>query len=391
MKNLEKLILGKDNSPQLISPFGTATIRHFKCNEVGKYVRKNYDEEVEEKIKHEKYQKSLFDKFKLTSCLDLLQKHKPKLTTGCKYIDEFLKGGIPSGRLFEVFGEGSTGKTQFICQLMIHSVLPEEFGGLGGKALAVLTGKTLSEKRFNEIKDNILEQNPGSKTCDEVDRDLKLLEISQKNVYESFMEDIEKKVENDNIKCLIIDNIASICEAFSEAQYEEDKEDMMNKREKKEADKFRFEKTKDAFNSLSNPNTFGENENEETSHRDPPMIDYIKRAEFLAYNGKVLKRLAEEKGMVVITVNTVSADMAFKNNDEDPTKMFTEKYRARANYKASLGNTWTYQVNDRICFQKIQRSSNNFTRKLVVDKSSHWPHVTMEFEIHEGGIKGVIK
>ena len=77
--------------------------------------------------------------------------------------------------------------------------------------------------------------------------------------------------------------------------------------------------------------------------------DYIERAKFLANTAQILKTLAFKNKLVVLTVNNVSADMGFKPEEEDPSKVFTEKFRGRMHaIKPSLGLTWTALINDRI-------------------------------------------
>ena len=55
-------------------------------------------------------------------------------------------------RIYEVYGESGTGKTQLAIQLLLNAVLPEKYGGLEGSALYVMAGKHLNEKRFIEMK-----------------------------------------------------------------------------------------------------------------------------------------------------------------------------------------------------------------------------------------------
>ncbi|CAI2374342.1 unnamed protein product [Moneuplotes crassus] len=275
----------------------------------------------------------------ITDELNLLV-HSSKLSTGCKHIDRFLKGGLPSKRLIEIFGEGSTGKTQFICQLMINSVLPADHGGLGGKALAIFTGKPLSEKRFTDIKDHIVQQNPDIITSDDIDRNIKLLQASDMEIFNDIMNDIETKVGKENIRCIIIDNLATLCEDFI---------------------------------------------NKEAGVTE---VDYIQRAIFLTNLASTLKGIAYRKNMVIITVNNVTADISLDASEDDPSKVFTEKPRARTNYKPCLGPTWTTLVNDRICLQKVQMGPSSYKRRLVVDQSSHWKHTGTNFTITDAGIQG---
>ena len=86
----------------------------------------------------------------------MAQKVEYKLGTGCKIINDFLRGGFLPKKIYEVYGESGSGKTQFAIQLLLNSILPQKQGGLGGKTLFVITGKHLNEKRFNEMKEYFL-------------------------------------------------------------------------------------------------------------------------------------------------------------------------------------------------------------------------------------------
>lgn len=55
-----------------------------------------------------------------------------KLTTGCKFLDEALKGGILSHGITEISGESASGKTQLCLQLCLNVQLPLSHGGLNG-------------------------------------------------------------------------------------------------------------------------------------------------------------------------------------------------------------------------------------------------------------------
>jgi RecA/RadA recombinase len=79
-----------------------------------------------------------------------------KLGTGCRLIDDFLRGGFPPGRLIEIFGDSRTGKTQLAFQLLLQSLLPPDKGGLGGTSLFVHCGKRLNEKRYSEMQAKFL-------------------------------------------------------------------------------------------------------------------------------------------------------------------------------------------------------------------------------------------
>lgn len=75
------------------------------------------------------------------------------LTTGCKDLDELLRGGIETGSITEVYGEFRTGKTQLCHTLCVTSQLPLEQGGAEGKAMYIDTEGTFRPERLMEIAD----------------------------------------------------------------------------------------------------------------------------------------------------------------------------------------------------------------------------------------------
>ncbi len=77
-----------------------------------------------------------------------LEERLPKLTTGVKGIDELLQGGLRPGELYEFAGEFGTGKTQLCHQLAVTVQLPEEKGGMAGKAVYIDTEGTFSPHRI---------------------------------------------------------------------------------------------------------------------------------------------------------------------------------------------------------------------------------------------------
>ena len=58
------------------------------------------------------------------------------LTTGCKELDQLLRGGIETGAITELFGEFRTGKTQLCHTLCCAAQLPLDQGGGEGKAVS---------------------------------------------------------------------------------------------------------------------------------------------------------------------------------------------------------------------------------------------------------------
>jgi RecA/RadA recombinase len=51
--------------------------------------------------------------FEITSCYKLATKPEVKLSTGCKVLNDLFRGGLLPRRVYEVYGESGTGKTQF--------------------------------------------------------------------------------------------------------------------------------------------------------------------------------------------------------------------------------------------------------------------------------------
>lgn len=58
--------------------------------------------------------------FEITSCFKLATKPEVKLSSGCKILNDFLRGGFVSRRIYEIYGESGTGKTQFGMQLLLN-------------------------------------------------------------------------------------------------------------------------------------------------------------------------------------------------------------------------------------------------------------------------------
>lgn len=49
----------------------------------------------------------------VTNAYEMGMKGAPKLGTGCKLLNDYLRGGILPRKIYEVYGESGTGKTQF--------------------------------------------------------------------------------------------------------------------------------------------------------------------------------------------------------------------------------------------------------------------------------------
>jgi len=48
----------------------------------------------------------------LTTCYKLALHTEPRLSTGCDVLTDFFRGGFVTRKLYEIFGESGSGKTQ---------------------------------------------------------------------------------------------------------------------------------------------------------------------------------------------------------------------------------------------------------------------------------------
>ena len=64
-------------------------------------------------------------------------KCRMRISTGSKDLDSVLCGGIETGTITEIFGEGRTGKTQICSMLAVCAQLQREHGGAEGKVIII--------------------------------------------------------------------------------------------------------------------------------------------------------------------------------------------------------------------------------------------------------------
>ena len=55
----------------------------------------------------------MVEHIQVTNAYEMGMKGAPKLGTGCKIINDYLRGGFLPRKIYEVYGESGTGKTQF--------------------------------------------------------------------------------------------------------------------------------------------------------------------------------------------------------------------------------------------------------------------------------------
>lgn len=128
-------------------------------------------------------------------------------TTTDVSIDEALGGGIFTRGITEIFGESSTGKSQFLMQLCLSVQLPPAMGGLGGKCVYITTEGDLPTQRLEEIissrpdlrKYGVNQNNIYTVSCNDL--------INQEHILEVQLPVLLEKNEG-AIKLIIIDSIS---------------------------------------------------------------------------------------------------------------------------------------------------------------------------------------
>jgi DNA repair protein RadA len=129
------------------------------------------------------------------------RKQMSKLTTQSHELDQLLGGGVESQAITEFYGRFSSGKTQLTHQLSVNVQLPEDQGGLNGKALYIDTEATFRPERIVQMAKGL-----------DLDEKKVLKNIKVGRAYSSdhqmlLTEKAEKILVPENIKLLIIDSL----------------------------------------------------------------------------------------------------------------------------------------------------------------------------------------
>ena len=83
------------------------------------------------------------------------RKNIARIATGSQELDDLLGGGAETGSVIEFFGEFRTGKTQIMHQLCVNVQLPEEKGGIEGRALYIDTEGTFRPERIIQMAEGL--------------------------------------------------------------------------------------------------------------------------------------------------------------------------------------------------------------------------------------------
>ena len=139
------------------------------------------------------------------TALELFERRRnvKKISTGVKALDELLGGGIETRAITEFVGEFGAGKTQLCHQLAVMVQLPEEKGGLNGKALYIDTEGTFRPERIIQIA-----------KYRGLDPKEALKNILYARAYNSdhqmmIVDEARKIIDKENIKLIIIDSLIS--------------------------------------------------------------------------------------------------------------------------------------------------------------------------------------
>lgn len=84
---------------------------------------------------------------------EVLERRKEigKLTWNVAEVDELLGGGVETQSITEVYGEYGAGKSQVTHQLAVNVQLPEDAGGLGGRAIFIDSEDTFRPERIDDM------------------------------------------------------------------------------------------------------------------------------------------------------------------------------------------------------------------------------------------------
>ncbi|KAJ7219052.1 P-loop containing nucleoside triphosphate hydrolase protein, partial [Mycena pura] len=263
-------------------------------------------------------------------------------TTGDSYLDVALGGGLRTGMVWEIFGEGGAGKTQMALQLLLLVQIPVNLGGLSGSACYITINTTLQTARLLQMVDShpLLSQ----ETCslDDIQTisspTLPILVTVLSTILPGLIASRDKDPRLKPVKLLVIDALADLFHAS--------------------------EKTTTAT--------------------------LIERSQNIAEISTLLHALANTHNIAVLVVN--NATDVFHPGDQDATgsgadlhykqqsRWFggAEMIPGEGNKEASLGLVWANQVNARIMMSRTGRrrylddNMDNKRQKVAdADQSKH--------------------
>ena len=124
-----------------------------------------------------------------------------KITTGSKSLDDLLGGGVETRTITEFYGEYGSGKTQLCHQLSVNVQLPQEKGGLSGKAVYVDSEGTFRWERIEAMARG-LDLDP-----DEVMENILYIRAVNSDHQMAIVEELIELVPEENVKLVVVDSV----------------------------------------------------------------------------------------------------------------------------------------------------------------------------------------
>ncbi|GBF09619.1 homologue of the bacterial recA and yeast RAD51/DMC1 [Aeropyrum pernix] len=141
--------------------------------------------------------------FKTAYDLKIESMNIKKITTGSRNLDELLGGGVETKTITELFGEFGSGKTQICHQLSVNVQLPEDKGGLEGKAVYIDTEGTFRWERIEQMARGV------GLDPDEVMKNIYWIRAINSHHQIAIVDKLFTMVKNDNIKLVVVDSVTS--------------------------------------------------------------------------------------------------------------------------------------------------------------------------------------
>jgi RecA/RadA recombinase len=179
-----------------------------------------------------------------------------------------------------------------------------------------------------------MHQAPVPITDDDVKQKVILHQANNLDEYQRVFMNFDQRVNVENIRLIVIDNIHTVCDNFMKAD---------------------------------------------------GTVDYIERYNFLLKQSRDLKRLAYKFNLVVVILNNVVADV----NHDGAQKGFFENRSRGQSIVPSLGMLWSNCINERIALKR-KGTAVDCKRTIAVEKSSYMRKNEVDFEILNCGIRGKV-
>lgn len=259
-----------------------------------------------------------------------------KITSGCALIDKFLGGGIQTGQVTELYGESSTGKSNFAFQLVLMAQLPPEKGGLSSGAIYFCTSKSFSRERLVQLCRSFSELHPELNHTDVCEKIyiVEVLDLAKQTFI--LRHQVPILMKEHNIRLLVMDSIAA---------------------------NFRMQDE-----GLTN----------------------LDRARVIFETGEILHSIALNFEAVVLVLNEVAGNLSKSKvtriaADTHSKSIETSIRENCFEYIPALGAAFSVVVNSRI---RLHRSLQG-QRSMHILFSPQAPPASCSFSLDEGGIAGI--